>query len=96
MNVEAHMPCPQCHNAEEETGWGFLLGVMGTLAHYRCRACGWDFSHNVDDVSYEEDEVEVEEHDPFHGRDGEADADALASAGWGTDEDYNGYCYNDD
>ena len=25
----------------------------------------------------------------------EADADTLASAGYGTDEDYNGYCYND-
>ena len=24
------------------------------------------------------------------------DGDALASAGWGTDEDYNGYCYNED
>jgi hypothetical protein len=23
------------------------------------------------------------------------DGDALASAGWGTDEDYNGYCYDD-
>jgi hypothetical protein len=32
-------------------------------------------------------EVEAEEHDPFL-TDAEADADALASAGWGTDEDY--------
>ena len=31
--------------------------------------------------------------EPFDGflSDAEADADALASAGWGTDEDYGGY-----
>lgn len=28
--------------------------------------------------------------------DAEADADALASAGWGTDEDYGGYQYEND
>ena len=39
---------------------------------------------------FEEVEDEMDYFDAFD------DADALASAGWGTDEDYNGYCYNDD
>jgi hypothetical protein len=38
-----------------------------------------------------EDENSDDEHDPFHGRDAEADGDALASAGYGTDEDYGYY-----
>jgi hypothetical protein len=25
------------------TGQGLFLGVLGRLAHYRCRACGWTF-----------------------------------------------------
>jgi hypothetical protein len=37
-------------------------------------------------------DTEPEEHDPFL-TDAEADADVLASAGWGTDEDYG--CYDD-
>ena len=36
---------------------------------------------------------DMENMEPFDGfmSDAEADADALASAGWGTDEDYGGY-----
>ena len=36
----------------------------------------------------------VESDEPWDGfnSDAEADADALASAGWGTDEDYGGCC----
>ena len=36
------------------------------------------------------------EDEPWDGfnSDAEADADALASAGWGTDEDYGGGCYD--
>lgn len=30
--------CPQCG------GEAILLGVLGNLAHLRCRDCGWDFS----------------------------------------------------
>jgi hypothetical protein len=43
-------------------------------------------------------EAADEMHGGFDGRDedgftdAEADADTLASAGWGTDEDYGGYC----
>jgi len=36
-------------------------------------------------------EQQDDEYDPFL-TDAEADADALASAGWGTDEDYGGGC----
>jgi len=39
---------------------------------------------------------DVEPDEPWDGfnSDAEADSDALASAGWGTDEDYGG-CYDD-
>lgn len=37
-----------------------------------------------------DDEQQYEEHDQFRD-DVEADADVLASAGWGTDEDYGYY-----
>ncbi len=39
----------------------------------------------------EDDEVEVRDYWNDIASDGEADSDALASAGWGTDEDYGGY-----
>lgn len=39
------------------------------------------------------EECDAAEHDPFLS-DAEADADVLASAGWGTDEDYG--CYGDE
>ena len=46
-------------------------------------------------MAYEPEEVfeSESEMEPFDGfmSDAEADADALASAGWGTDEDYGGY-----
>ena len=38
---------------------------------------------------FEEVEDEMDFFDAFD------DANALASAGWGTDEDYNGYCYDE-
>lgn len=38
---------------------------------------------------------EMDEREDQFRDDAEADADALASAGWGTDEDYNGGCFND-
>ena len=45
--------------------------------------------NEVDNDMFEEVEDELDYFDAFD------DADALASAGWGTDEDYNGYCYDD-
>jgi hypothetical protein len=44
-----------------------------------------DFERLVDMLRHEFDD----EHDQFNS-DAEADADALASMGWGTDEDYGG------
>ena len=36
---DAAPACPACH------GPSFPLGVLGNLAHYRCRNCGADYSH---------------------------------------------------
>lgn len=36
------IPCPICD------GDAGLLGVLGRLAHYVCRACGMQFSRKVD------------------------------------------------
>ena len=47
-----------------------------------------------EDSEYDdEEEYEEEEYDQFES-DGAADADALSSAGWGTDEDYG--CFGGD
>jgi hypothetical protein len=73
--------CPKCDD------YGSPLGVLGSLAHFRCRACGWDWSVDASEVESDDveqdDEPEVDEPD-----DRFADAEALASAGFGTDEDY--------
>lgn len=37
----ANVRCPCCH------GEGGLLGVLGCLRWFRCRACGIDFSQRV-------------------------------------------------
>lgn len=39
---------------------------------------------------------DVEPREDQFNSDAEADADALASAGWGTDEDYGGSCYDNE
>ncbi len=31
--------CPVCE------GWGTRLGRLGNRIHFRCRDCGWNFSH---------------------------------------------------
>lgn len=49
----------------------------------------FDSNEFVDVDMFEEVEDEMDFFDAFD------DANALASAGWGTDEDYNGYCYDD-
>ena len=51
----------------------------------------WCLYKGDEEVECEESSEEDGEHDPFHGRDAEADGDALASAGYGTDEDYGYY-----
>jgi hypothetical protein len=49
----------------------------------------WDYSYEVGE--YEEQFPEGDEPSDGFRDDVEADADALASAGWGTDEDYGYY-----
>ena len=43
---EERQPCPR----DECVGDGHLMGVLGRLAHYRCRACGIEFNHNVEEL----------------------------------------------
>jgi hypothetical protein len=47
-----------------------------------------DFPLDHDDDDFEDDDFDDE---PFGMSDVEADADALSSMGWGTDEDYGGF-----
>ena len=42
--VVERYPCPRDYC----NGEGHLLGVLGRLAHYRCRACGTEFHKNPD------------------------------------------------
>jgi predicted nucleic acid-binding Zn-ribbon protein len=67
-----------------ECGCQFNLDLLDKTAEHECPDCG-----SVD-LDFDDGDVEV---DQFNS-DAEADADVLASAGWGTDEDY-GY-YGDD
>lgn len=83
-------------------------GTMDTVL--QCPACGetlrfnpepsddpeWDRLAEAEAMFAEDHECECEEHewDGFM-TDAEADADVLASAGWGTDEDY-GYFGGDE
>jgi hypothetical protein len=56
--------------------------------------------HENDEEYDEESDEESDDDEPSDMSDVDADADTLASAGWGTDEDYGGYeesladCYN--
>lgn len=78
---------------------------------FECPICGHSWTENYDNpepqtepvISYcSEDCVQVDSDKLFGDEDGlngmtdvEADADTLKSAGMGTDEDYNGYCYDE-
>ena len=41
--------CPVC-----PTGYGMLLGTLGTLDHFRCRCCGWDWNAPHEDTDEDE------------------------------------------
>lgn len=69
--------CPMCD------GHGIFMGTLGSLDHYRCRDCGWDWSEQTEP----EEEPDCDDSD---------DGQALASAGFGTDEDYNGGNFMED
>ena len=57
-----------------------------------CGCCGQvefaEFEPEMDERDFKPEDEQDDE--PSDMSDGEADADALASAGWGTDEDYRG------
>lgn len=87
------MNCSQCN------GYSEALGQLGNLVHMRCNHCGWmeaidadDYHENYSDAAFQEeaDNIGFDDEDEDDGR--FADGDALASAGFGTDEDYG--CFN--
>lgn len=43
--------CPKCGSE------GTLLGWLGNLAWFRCRACGWEFNVKQAEVEAEESEA---------------------------------------
>jgi hypothetical protein len=47
--------CPQCG------GPGTLMGVLGNLAHLRCRDCGWTFSIPAVNLAYDRDQGDDDE-----------------------------------
>lgn len=71
--------CPACDS--EDTRW---TGQLGNIVHSQCRDCGLAYSYEADE---DEDEVVDDGPDCDDGDDGWA----LASAGFGTDEDYGSY-----
>ena len=79
------MNCPQCNGNSE------VLGQLGNLVHLRCRNCGWQDSCDAPEFYGEGDDdgQDYEPDDAPWDDDRFADGEALASAGWGTDEDYN-------
>lgn len=67
-----------------------FLGTLGTVDHYRCRDCGLEFSEHCRegyDDEDEDDDADFREIDCDDSDDGYV----LASAGFGTDEDYGYY-----
>lgn len=78
-------PCHFC-NCTEFTS----LGKLGNHEYFKCRDCGIEFSNFIEDEehvqSWEESWEESYEDDEYLDR--FADAEVLASAGFGTDEDY--------
>ena len=56
-------PCPVCH------GLGHELGTLGNLTHFRCRACGAQFSEDaalVAEFQDEDEELEAFEYTGTH------------------------------
>jgi hypothetical protein len=78
--------CPAC-----DSGESVYLGTLGTREHYSCRDCGMQYSQVADD---EEDTGEEMDGDMADCDDSD-DGYALASAGFGTDEDYGGFGIED-
>ena len=77
--------CPACDSHDFQ-----FLGSLGSRDHLRCFDCGIDYSHENTEENWEESE-EWEESDESWADGDSDDGDALASAGFGTDEDYGSF-----
>lgn len=76
--------CPCCDCTEVVP-----LGKLGRHDYVKCRDCGLEYSTYVEgDEGAEAWDESWEESDDMDHLDRFADAEALASAGFGTDEDY--------
>lgn len=73
--------CPCCDCTEV-----VFVGHLGNYEYVKCRDCGIEYSKYIGEESWDESWEESYE-DADH-LDRFADAEALASAGFGTDEDY--------
>lgn len=78
--------CPACDSGDAK-----FLGTLGSLHHFRCYDCGMEYSvprdsDDADDPNDEAPEIDCDDSD---------DGYVLASAGFGTDEDY-GYFGGDE
>jgi hypothetical protein len=63
-----------------------------TQVVYFCDACDLEVDHDSDCwVEGDDDDDSDESRNEFYEDDMWADSNALASAGWGTDEDYGSY-----
>ena len=60
---------------------------VGAEEFFRCDPCGWT---RLEFLGSFDSSMDEDEQDDYMS-DAEADSDALASAGWGTDEDYGYY-----
>jgi hypothetical protein len=84
--------CPNFDEAGRQTDMVCTCGArLPITSRYSiCEACLRAGDEDFDEPPFDDEDFD-DEPDPFHGDDAAADADALASAGWGTDEDYGGY-----
>lgn len=77
------MSCPACGSPDAK-----FLGTLGTTEHLRCSDCGIDYSVDMDDDEEVDGDFERDDSEDGIDCDDSDDGYALASAGFGTDEDY--------
>lgn len=82
--------CPACDSPAY-----VFIGAMGNRDHFRCSSCGVNYSHYNTEEELENSEASEDFKDSW--RFGATDdGEALASAGFGTDEDYGLFSVFDD
>lgn len=82
--------CPACDSLTNT-----FLVALGELDYFRCYDCGVNFSHYNTEEELEDSEAAEDFHDDWRFGDTD-DGEALASAGFGTDEDYGSFSDFDD